>query len=58
MIQTLALIKLQYGGAEEYVQKICGLTLEDINIIRKRLLINESVSEDAVGWRWSHVSRL
>lgn len=58
MIQTLAVIKSEYGGAENYVKKVCGLTDEDVNMIRNRLLINGGETGEGVGWRWGHVSRL
>jgi protein tyrosine/serine phosphatase len=58
MIQTLALIKSEYGGAEGYVKKVCGLTDEDIIRIRERLLINDGETRERIGWRWGHVSRL
>ena len=38
----LALLQEQYGGAEEYIKRFCGLTDDDINIIRENLLIPRS----------------
>jgi len=57
MIRTLKLIKSDYGGAEEYVKNVCGLTDKDITKIRSRLLIKEE-RWDGIGWVWGHVSRL
>jgi hypothetical protein len=57
MIQTLEILQSDYGGADEYVKKVCGLADEDISKIRNRLLVKESKS-DGPGWSWGHVSRL
>jgi hypothetical protein len=57
MIQTLDLIKSEYGGVESYVKDVCGLTDEDIGKIRNRLLV-KGERVDGSGWIWGHVSRL
>lgn len=57
MIQTLEIIKAEYGGVESYVKEVCGLTDEDIRKIRDRLLLKEDRG-DGSGWIWGHVSRL
>lgn len=56
MAQTLEIIRSEYGDAEGYVKKICGLTDADIEKIQKRLLVKEE--KHASGWVWDHVSRL
>ena len=56
MMQTLELIRSQYGGVENYVKKVCELSDEDIEKIRSRLLIKGE--RDVTGWVWGHVSRL
>ena len=58
MIETLKIIKSEYGGVENYVKNVCGLTEEDIIAIRKRLLVSCAETGEGVGWRWEHVSRL
>ena len=57
MIQTLNVIKSEYGGVENYVKEVCGLTDEDIRIIRNRLLAKGD-GYNGIGLTWSHVSRL
>jgi hypothetical protein len=57
MIQTLEVIKCEYGDAVGYVKKVCGLTDGDIRKIRDRLTITEERG-DGTGWIWGHVSRL
>ena len=57
MIQTLEVITCEYGDAEGYVKKVCGLTDGDIRKIRDRLTITEERG-DGTGWIWGHVSRL
>jgi len=57
MIQTLEVIKCEYGDVEGYVKKVCGLSDEDIRKIRDRLTIKEETG-DGTGWIWGHVSRL
>jgi hypothetical protein len=54
---TLELIKTEYDGAENYVKVVCGLSDEDIEMIRNRLLLKRERG-DGLGWSWSHVSRL
>ena len=57
MIQTIEVIQTQYGGVENYVKKVCGLTDGDISKIRQRLLVDEHKGRE-LGWIWGHVSRL
>jgi len=57
MMQTLEVIKCEYGDVEGYVKKVCGLTDGDIRKIRNRLTIIEERG-DGTGWIWGHVSRL
>ena len=57
MMQTLEVIDSEYGNVEAYVKKVCGLTDDDIQKIRRRLLIKEEKG-DPTGWIWGHVSRL
>jgi protein tyrosine/serine phosphatase len=57
MIQTLDMIRREYGSAEDYVKKVCGLSDDDLSKIRSRLLI-KGEKGDKIGWTWSHVSRL
>ena len=57
MMQTLDVIRRQYGSAEDYVKTICGLSEEDIVKIRNRLIVKGEKGEK-VGWTWAHVSRL
>lgn len=39
MIAFLQLIEERYGGVEEYLAKFVGLTRDDIDTIRRNLLI-------------------
>jgi Tyrosine phosphatase family len=57
MIQTLEIIKSEYGDAEGYVKKVCGLTDEGIQKIRDRLIV-KGEKDRGRGWTWEHVSRL
>lgn len=57
MIQTLDVIKSEYGGVESYVKDVCGLTDEDIGKIRTRLLV-KGERVNGSGWIWGHMSRL
>jgi hypothetical protein len=57
MINTLEMIKSEYGGVESYVKTVCGLSEDDIAAVRRRMLIHDEHG-DAKGWRWAHVSRL
>lgn len=57
MIQTIEVIQTQYGGVQNYVKQVCGLTDGDISKIRKRLLVDEHKGRE-LGWVWGHVSRL
>jgi hypothetical protein len=57
MMQTLDVIKSEYGGAENYVKEVCRLSDEDIQKIRDRLLVKGDRG-DGSGWIWGHVNRL
>lgn len=57
MIQTLDVIRSEYGGVESYVKDVCGLTDEDIGKIRTRLLV-KGERVNGSGWIWGHMSRL
>jgi hypothetical protein len=57
MIQTLDVIKSEYGGVESYVKDVCKLTDDDISKIRDRLLV-KGERGDGSGWIWGHVCRL
>jgi hypothetical protein len=39
MYAFLDLLRDKYGGAEGYVQKYCGLSVEDVEIIRHNLVV-------------------
>jgi hypothetical protein len=41
MMATLELMKEKYGGAEGYVTGQCGLTKEEVALIRKNLVLND-----------------
>lgn len=41
MIATLKMIKEQFGSAEGYVVEKCGLTKEEVEKIRKNLVVDE-----------------
>jgi hypothetical protein len=41
MLATLKMIRGKFGGAEGYVVKKCGLTKEEVEKIRKNLIIEE-----------------
>lgn len=56
-MQTLDVIKSEYGGAENYVKEVCRLSDEDIQKIRDRLLVKGDRG-DGSGWIWGHVNRL
>ena len=45
MLAFLNLLREKYGGVEKYVQDHCGLSNEDINIIRRNLLLSEGTEE-------------
>ena len=38
MVATLAMIREQYGGVEDYLKKMCSLTDHDIGNIKNRLI--------------------
>ncbi len=39
MLATLKLIREKYGSAEEYIIMQCGLTKEEVEKIRKNLIV-------------------
>jgi hypothetical protein len=41
MLATLRLIREKFGGPEEYVIKKCGLTKEEVEKIRKNLIVEK-----------------
>ena len=41
----LNLLREKYGGAETYVQKYCGMSAEDVETIRRNLVV---LSQDQV----------
>jgi hypothetical protein len=57
MIQTLEVINSEYGSVEDYVKNSCGLTDEEIQKIRERLIVKGKKGHGP-GWIWGHVSRL
>jgi len=56
MIQTLDVIRSEYGDVENYVKEVCELSDADIQKIRTRLLVKGD--RDGTGWIWGHVGRL
>lgn len=42
MLAFLQLLRERYGGAEEYLKRYVHLTEDDINIIRRNLLVPNS----------------
>ena len=46
----LNLLREKYGGAETYVQKYCGMSAEDVETIRRNLVV---LSQDQVR-DWMH----
>jgi len=57
MTQTLEMIRVEYGGVEDYVKQVCGLSDHDIHKMRDRLLVKGG-KWGGSGWTWGHVSRL
>ena len=43
MLAFLNLLREKYEGAEGYAQQYCGLTTEDIQTIRRNLLVNSKL---------------
>lgn len=41
MLATLQLIKEEFGGAEGYVTEKCGLTKEEVKMIRSNLIVEK-----------------
>lgn len=41
MLATLKLIREKYGGAEGYVVEQCGLTKEEVEKIKKNLIVEQ-----------------
>lgn len=41
MLATLKMIKEEFGGAEGYIIKKCGLTKTDVENIRKNLIVEQ-----------------
>jgi hypothetical protein len=41
MLATLRLIREKFGGPEEYVIEKCGLTKEEVEMIRKNLIVEK-----------------
>jgi CRISPR/Cas system type I-B associated protein Csh2 (Cas7 group RAMP superfamily) len=41
MLAALEALRKQHGSVEEYVVKNCGLTVEDLEQIRKNLIVPE-----------------
>ena len=41
MLATLKMIRANFGSAEEYVIEKCGLTKEEVEKIRKNLIVEE-----------------
>ena len=39
MLAFLDLLREKYGGAENYVQEYCGLSAEDVQIVKRNLLL-------------------
>lgn len=39
MMSTLKMLKATFGGAEQYVIEKCGLTKEEVERIRKNLIV-------------------
>ena len=38
MLATLAMMREEFGGAEGYVKKLCGLSNEDVERIQKNMV--------------------
>lgn len=41
MLAVLAMMREKYGSAEDYVRTVCGLTAEEIESIRRALIVHE-----------------
>lgn len=50
MMGTLALIRREYGGVEEFVRGRCGLSDEEIEQIRKNLIVEVEGDQQPVDW--------
>lgn len=50
MLGTLALIRREYGGVEEFVRGRCGLSEEEIEGIRKNLVVEVAEDQKPVDW--------
>lgn len=56
MLGTLALIRREYGGVEEFVRGRCGLSDEEIEGVRKNLVVE--VGEDQIPVDWEEHRKL
>lgn len=50
MLGTLALIRREYGGVEEFVRGRCGLSDEEIEAIRRNLTIEVGGDQHPIAW--------
>ena len=50
MLGTLALIRQEYGGVEEFVRGRCGLSDEEIEGIRRNLVVEAGGDQQPVAW--------
>lgn len=49
MLQFINALEKSYGGAEAYVRNYCGLSEQDIAVLRHNL-----IAEEGQGWQWIH----
>lgn len=39
MLAFMGMLREKYGGAEGYAQNVCGLSVEDVQVIRRNLVV-------------------
>ncbi|KAL1864013.1 hypothetical protein Daus18300_007978 [Diaporthe australafricana] len=50
MLGTLALIRREYGGVEEFVRGPCGLSAEEVEAVRRNMVVEVGGDQQLVDW--------
>lgn len=50
MLGTLALIRREYGGVEEFVRGPCGLSAEEVEGVRRHMVVEVGGDQQPVDW--------
>jgi hypothetical protein len=51
MLSTLEMIRKEFGGPEQYVVQQCGLAMDDVERIRRNLLVETPAIHDPLNER-------